>query len=377
MTAANDARDRLLLLCTCGAVGGVERLVLGLSRSFSEADWDVTTVFPEGPENDALLEWTRGEGVDATVSPQLLDLAAPHTLGGMLELRRLASGHRDQIVNVHFGGGHASLKDLIALRAARPRRIVASIHHPSPWDESGARKRRITRLASRLVDSIVVNSRATADLLRDAGVSDSKLRLIAPGVRPPDQLLDRAEARAQLEIPRDAFVVSSLARLRDYKGLDALIEAVAMLPPEGPPAQLVIAGEGPDRARLEQLAARLLPGRARLLGRVEDPNVLYAASDVFALPSELEGFGIVYVESAFHGVPSVGGRVGGVPDAIDDGRTGLLVPPRDAPTLAEAIERLRRDPALRCALGRAARDRAHAEFSEQQMADRYAELFAP
>jgi len=136
-----------------------------------------------------------------------------------------------------------------------------------------------------------------------------------------------------------------------------------------------VGGSGPERNVLEGRAAELLGARAIFLGQVPDKLDLYAACDVFALPSHMEGFGLVYVEAAFHGVPSIGARVGGVPDAVIDGETGLLVPVGDPDALANAIGRLRDDPALRARLGEAARARAYAEFTMDRLADRYERIF--
>src|SRR5262249_36728326 len=139
--------------------------------------------------------------------------------------------------------------------------------------------------------------------------------------------------------------------------------------------RVVIGGDGPQRSALEEQASRLLGDRARFLGRIPDTADLYASADLFVLPSLLEAFGLVYVEAAFHGVPSIGARTGGTAAAIAHGQTGLLVEPGDAQGLAQAIESLRSDLALCRRLGEAARVRALAEFTAERMADGYQQLF--
>jgi glycosyltransferase involved in cell wall biosynthesis len=140
---------------------------------------------------------------------------------------------------------------------------------------------------------------------------------------------------------------------------------------------LLIAGDGPERASLEALARRRLPGRAMFLGHLADHADLYAASDVFAMPTHdsRESFGLVYIEAAFHAIPSIGTRVGGIPEAILDGQTGLLVPPHAPDQLSAALERLRIDVDLRARLGRAAQTRANDRFTVRRMADRYEEIY--
>jgi phosphatidylinositol alpha-1,6-mannosyltransferase len=193
-----------------------------------------------------------------------------------------------------------------------------------------------------------------------------------PDVRPA-----RDAARARLGIPGSAFVVTTNARLEPHKGIADLIAAVAQLPDPDGSLILQIAGEGPQRQDLERLAAMLLPGRTRFLGHVADHADLYAATDVFAMPTRnaKESFGLVFIEAAFHAVPSVGTRVGGVPDAIVDGETGLLVAPNAPAELAAAVDRLRSDGALRSHLGLAAQARAQELFTVDRMAARYAEAY--
>jgi len=138
--------------------------------------------------------------------------------------------------------------------------------------------------------------------------------------------------------------------------------------------QLAIACAGRDRTRLERRAAP----RVRFLGRVPDADLpaLYACADVFAMCCrerwaglEAEGFGIVFLEAAACGVPSVAGRSGGAHEAVVDGETGFVVPPRDTAAVRAAIERVCADTALRARLGAAARDRACNAFSYDDLVE--------
>ena len=169
-----------------------------------------------------------------------------------------------------------------------------------------------------------------------------------------------------------------VSRLVPRKGFDVLLDAVAGLPD----VQVAIAGSGRDRRRLDARAERL-GGRASLLGRVADADLpaLYASADVFAMLCrdrwgglEAEGFGIVFVEAAACGVPSVAGRSGGSHEAVLDGRTGLVVDPRSPGEVRASIDRLLRDDDLRDRLGEAARTRAAGELSYDALAQRLAPL---
>ncbi len=162
------------------------------------------------------------------------------------------------------------------------------------------------------------------------------------------------------------------------KGFDVLLEAVEGLPG----VHVAIAGTGRDAPRLARRAERL-GGRARLLGRVPDGELadLYASADVFAMLCrdrwgglEAEGFGIVFLEAAACGVPSVAGRSGGSHEAVVDGATGVVVDPRDVAAVRVALGDLVRDDTLRRRLGVEARRRAVEEFSYDHLAARLARL---
>jgi len=356
-------------------VSGVTRTGLDLARQFAASGWRVRSVFPPAPGDQALVERARDAGIMTEQHPAVRDIVEPHSLGDMWALRRLAAAGNPDVVNIHYGQNYISLKDLIAARLARPRRLIVTVHHPVPWSDMSGRKRVLTRLATLFAHAVTVNSRAMRDILLEAGVPARKIHILPPGVHVPVSLPGRDEARARLGLPLDAFVIGCVARLAPHKGVGDLITAAAHVPdPEGQ-LRVVVTGDGPERAALERLGVMRLGDRAVFLGRVPDIQDVYAAADVFALPSHMEGFGLVYIEAAFHGVPSIGTRVGGVPDVILDGETGLLVPPGDPDALAAAIGRLRDDPPLRCRLGEAARTRAYAEFTEERMAERYAAVF--
>jgi len=368
---------RLLYLTNSDWIGGMERSVVNLSRELTDRGWAVRSVFLETPRTPALLEWARAQGFEAESSPALLSYFERHTYRRMFALRRLVARSGADVVHVHVGSNFLPLKDVLAIRLSGRRTCVASIHSAEPWTGDNRNARRKTRAAAALCHLLIVHSNATRQVLLDAGVPARKIRLITLGVRAPDVRPARDAARARLGIPASAFVVTTNARLEPHKGIADLIAATAQLPdPEGS-IVLQIAGEGPQRQDLERLAAMLLPGRARFLGHVADHADLYAATDVFAMPTRnaKESFGLVFIEAAFHGVPSVGTRVGGIPDAIVDRQTGLLVPPNAPAELAVALARLRADDALRSRLGLAAQARAHELFTVGRMADRYEEAY--
>ena len=182
----------------------------------------------------------------------------------------------------------------------------------------------------------------------------------------------------------DDVVIGSVARLSREKGLDVLLAALAQLIERGAPVRLVLAGDGPERARLERLARKLgIASRVDFRGEVPHDQVpaVLAELDVFALPSRAEGFGVAALEAAAMELPVVASNVHGLPDVVDDGRSGLLVPPNDAEALAAAMERLIADAGLRGAMGQAGRAlverRYRWEENAAQMERLYHHLRAP
>ena len=185
------------------------------------------------------------------------------------------------------------------------------------------------------------------------------------GRRP--QPTDRETARFALRLPPDALVLGTLGRLTEQKGQRLLLQAVAALARDLPDLVLFLAGAGPLRDDLEAEAARLgLADRVRFLGLRRDRPTLFAAMDVFVLPSRWEGLSLALVEAMGAGRAVVATDVGGNPEVVHNGRTGLLVRPNDADALADAIGTLCRDHDLRAALGDAAAVDARARFSIEQ-----------
>lgn len=170
-----------------------------------------------------------------------------------------------------------------------------------------------------------------------------------------------------------------IGRVVPQKGFDLLIDAYARLHARLPDApDLIIAGDGPERAGLEAQADALgLGGRVHLVGRADRPlaTALFRGCTVFALPSRQEPQGIVSLEAMACAKPVVAARVGGVPEVVLDGETGLLFPGGDAGALADALHVLLSDPARAAALGRNGRARAEAHFTWGRIADQYFEIY--
>jgi glycosyltransferase involved in cell wall biosynthesis len=287
-----------------------------------------------------------------------------YILGGMIGIWRLARRRRFDVVHVHWPVPHM-LFGWMARRATPGRMPLVStwygvelrwVQSSLPW------LRGFVRWALRLSDTVVAISSYTArEIERFARVPVRVIPYTLGFAPPPGPRSSR---------PPGTLRILFVGRLVERKGVAHLVEAVRLLPADLD-ARLTIVGEGPERAALTAQIARLgLEDRVELRGRVgeEALRAAYAASDVLVLPSILdargdtEGLGVVLLEAMSYGVPVVGSGLGGITDIITDGETGLLVPPADPRRLAEALQRLARDPTLAARLGAAGEARVRTAF---------------
>jgi glycosyltransferase involved in cell wall biosynthesis len=177
----------------------------------------------------------------------------------------------------------------------------------------------------------------------------------------------RFEPRAPAPPPDTRLRVGVVSRLVPSKGVSVLLEALVRIKA---PFVLTVAGDGVERPRLERLAAALgILDRCRFLGHVADPAPVYAALDVVAIPSLYEGFCYTAVEAALAGLPVVASSASGLLEVVEDGRTGLLVPPRDPAALAAGLERISSDRDGARSLGEEGRRRARERFGPAAIYD--------
>jgi glycosyltransferase involved in cell wall biosynthesis len=225
------------------------------------------------------------------------------------------------------------------------------------------------RFSNRFAHVIVANSEAgRAEAIEDEGVPADRVRVIRNGVDIPERAADVSIQ------PATALLISNLIA---YKGHLDLIAALATLD-EVPVVRLV--GDGPERAALQAAVdAAGLSDKVLFEGRVLNARDLYQEVQFGLLVSHQEGMPNAVIEGMAAGVPMVATSVGGVTEVVQDGATGLLVPPRDPPALAAAIKRISADPALRSALGSAARRQAESwswDRCKQQHLELYREFGA-
>ena len=210
-------------------------------------------------------------------------------------------------------------------------------------------------------------------VLLAAGVPDSHIEVIVPGIEMPNELPgpnERAAARARWGLSSDEFVIGHVAAFTREKGQDVALQAALLLAPKFPQARMLLAGDGPERTQpaLVELARRA-SGSAQLPGFVDDLDQFYTALDLFIMPSRSEAWGLTALRAMAYGLPVIASNVGGLPEVVEHGKSGWLVPPESPEALAEAILDAASDPARLCEFGRNARDRA-AQFSMERTVER-------
>jgi glycosyltransferase involved in cell wall biosynthesis len=233
-------------------------------------------------------------------------------------------------------------------------------------------------------DAFVAMSGAIRDEMLAAGVGGERIALLPHGVDTdrfrPAGPGEPAALRSRLGLP-DGVLAAWSGRLLRGKGLEVLLEALALAAAAVPDLRVVLAGSGEGQALSiedelrRRAAASDLAGRVVFAGRVDRMEDVLRAADLFVFPSVFEALGISLVEAAACGLPAVASRTGGIVDVVEDGRSGILVAPADPAALAEGLRALATDARRRAAMGREARHVALARFDERDSVDRYRAVF--
>ncbi|MFA4833842.1 MAG: glycosyltransferase family 4 protein [Patescibacteria group bacterium] len=194
-----------------------------------------------------------------------------------------------------------------------------------------------------------------------------KLIMVHNGIA-PIEFLSRQEAREKLNLPENKFIIGSIGNLYKTKGFAYLIEATKKLIEEGMEIATVIIGEGQERKQLTELIKKnKLENNVILAGRIPEAAQALSAFDIYVCSSVKEGLSYTIIETMLNGLPIIATRVGGNPELIEDGKTGLLVNSRDADDLAEKIKKLINNPDLQQELSTQARIKAQEEFNLEKM----------
>ncbi|MFO0891133.1 MAG: glycosyltransferase [Isosphaeraceae bacterium] len=338
-------------------VGGQERLLNEMARhaEVSQLSFTVVSLGHRGAlagEVEACGARVVALGVPVGLRPRLV-----------WDLVRLFRRIRPDVVHTH---DQRSL--IYAAPAARLAAVKLIVHTRHGRDvRSTGRQRAVVRHLSRLVDRFVCVSADVAALSMADGIAPRRIETILNGID---------TQRFSYSGPNPGGPVVAVARLSPEKDIANLVRAAAIARRSDPGLRIQVAGGGPRRGELDLLVRELgVDEIVTLLGETRDVRSVMMRGSIFVLPSRSEGISLTLLEAMASGLPTVATRVGGSPEIVVEGETGLLVPPADPEALAGALLRLRRDPEAACRMGQAGRSRVERDFSVQRMMDDYRTIY--
>jgi sugar transferase (PEP-CTERM/EpsH1 system associated) len=349
-------------------VGGLERVVINLMKATDPGRYR-PLLYTLG-RGGALADEVEREGF------RVRRLARRSGVDWALFLRLARTLRSDGVRVVHSHNYSPLVYGSIAGRLAGAAGHVYTAHGAKTAARQGTR--RFQRLG--LVDDIVfVSEDARRVSLAAGAVADRRVHTIVNGIDVDAFVRDgevRRRIRAQLGIDAEAPVAGIVARLTAAKDHVNLFDAFATLRDTHPAARCLVVGDGELREDLERaVRERGLSGSVLLIGNRGDVADVLAALDVFVLSSATEGLAVTLLEAMAAGLPVVATRVGGNPEVVEDGCSGIIVPPRDSAALAAALGRMFDGPEIARGMGHAGRERCRSRFGVETMAKRYQDLY--
>jgi glycosyltransferase involved in cell wall biosynthesis len=353
----------LLFVCSELVFGGAERQwSLLIPRLRPRFDVSLLTLVGEGPFYTQLGE--AGVPVDCAHMSRRTDL------NGWRRALRRADDKPDLVVTQSINADIVG--NVIASRAGATHLRTAHFN-VGPGAPRSRYRDLLARLLAPRVDAVIAISEAQLPRLQELGYRRDAVRIVPNAVELPVVARPAQEVRKALGVGADEFLALLVAALRPEKRAELFVAAVRRAHSADPRVRGIIAGGGPELERIRALAGG--DGVVQVLGPRGDVPDLMAAADVVCLSSDAEGVPMVLLEAMALGRPMVATRVGGVPEAVEDETTGLLVATDDEPAFAAALLRLVVEPELRARMGEAGRLRHRERFGIDRMIEEYSRVF--
>jgi glycosyltransferase involved in cell wall biosynthesis len=358
--------------------GGAETLLGDLAAGARSAGIELSVGYLKEIDDSPAAAALRRHGVE----PELVAVKRMLDPGALPRLRRHLRSRRPDVVHTHLG-----LADVLGTLAARSigTPAVSTIHlvagqstgRPSDQTHRARARMRLAALVRRRAGDrvITVSEAAREAYLLQGWDLPGRVVTIHNGIARDVPGNAGARVRAELGIGPDELVVSTVTVLRQGKGHDVAIEAVRRLLGRFPNLRLVMLGAGSAREQIRRLAEPL--GAAAIFtGHHDDPMAVLAATDVLLHPTLMDAFPTALLEAAASRVPVIATDVGGVPEIVEDGQTGVLLElPPTAPAIAQELARLLDDPSLRTRIGGRAEQRFLERFTAERWAARLREVY--
>ena len=369
-------------------VGGPALHVAYLTAGLAPRGYDTTLVagtIARGEESMAFVADAHNVHVE-TLGDLHREISPVRDLRAILQLAQLIRRERPTILHTHTAkaGAVGRIAALLA-RGARPPIVIHTFHGHVLRGYFGRVKtfgfRRLERWLARTSTSLVAVSPEVRDDLVALGVAPaSKFTVVRLGIDLPGRVenddAQRREARRQMGLRDEAFVVGWVGRMTAVKRTELVVRALQDLVARNVDAFVVLVGDGPDRDQLERYAHELgVIKRCLFLGYQEDVARFYDAIDVLVLPSINEGTPVSVIEALAARRPAVATRVGGVPDVVRDGIDGFLVDADDRDALATRLAELAADPELRARMGEAGHARVIERYAVARLVDDVDKLY--
>ncbi len=352
--------------------GGIETYSYELAKRFQNGVEDFAVIAPSHPQASVLDSNMPFKVLRIPVKDSLLPVFAPLA---MLDL--IGNSRFDVVLHAQWQTAIASVltKKLIGY----PKKIYVSAHARElliePFEGKGGRiSKQLNFMRKKLlsaVDGFFPVSRYTADLLEKEGVSQKKIEVVKNGTDPQFFTPKGTKALAEKLKVEDKKVILSICRLVPRKGMDLVLHALEKIVRKNPNVIYLVGGSGPDSFRLKELCDKLdLKEHVKFLGRIPEVELpyYYSLANVFVMPAksdppDVEGFGIVFLEANACKTPVIGTQTGGIPDAIVNGETGLLVEEDNIEELTAAIWKLINNSNLARRMGENGRKRIVSEIN--------------
>ncbi len=347
-------------------IGGIEVHIRELAAQLAERDCLAVLCFPEAP-SPIVMQYLASPNITWEKLPD----AGENTLRASWHLLRIIRKYRPRVLHLQFTPLLSPAGWIARLNGVK--KIVFTDHHSRPEDFVSAPqpgwKRAIARFLQLPVTTAVAVSDHNQRIIAGTGTyPPSRVRRIHNGVdlSRPNGVAPGAAFRERYGIPADRVLITQVSQIKPEKGVDDILQAARLALVEQPNLHFALVGDGKYLEKYAQRTRELgIEDHVTWTGLVTDPvgEGVFAATDILCLPSRWqEAFGLVLAEAMSCEKPVVATRVGGIPEVVEDGETGFLVPRGDLAALAEKLVLLARDPGLRERLGRAGRQRAAARF---------------
>ena len=351
---------KALHVTTHMGIGGIPRYIISLAKALKKRGHDCMIASSGGALEPELKKYDIGHlPIDIRTKSEL----SPKVVRSIFQVRRIVKDRKVDIIHAH-----TRVSQVVAFFVSRMTGVpyVTTCH--------GFFKKRARVIFDTWGSKVIaISSPVKAQLEGYLGVDEARVELVHNGVDVDKFLEDPSEEEIRATKKTlgigDAPVVGTIGRLSDVKGQNLLIEALAGLIKNGMPVNGLIVGSGPEEAPLKDMARSLgVEKSIYFFGADPDTHKFLSAMDIFVLPSVMEGLGLSLLEAMASARPCIASKVGGIPDVIEDSKTGMLFDARDAKALSGQIVKLLNDDKLRKDLGHAARELVVKKFSADKMA---------